>query len=135
VSQDTSRAPDSAETRRRQSIRPTSGAIDRAGRFGTRYVPGRVVVKFKDGVSALSRASAIRNGSQAAALAARPSYADFDLVQIDPADDPEAVADALSARSDVQYAQADYRVYPHMVPNDPNYSLQWNLPLLDLERA
>jgi serine protease len=64
-----------------------------------------------------------------------PSYADFEIVRIQDGADPEAAARQLSARPDVEYAQARYRVHPLFVPNDPLYSQQWNYPLIDMERA
>lgn len=55
---------------------------------------------------------------------------------IDPNEDPEAVAARLRGQADVEYAQASYVNHALMVPNDPLYKqLQWNLPLVDLERA
>ena len=36
----------------------------------------------------------------------------------------------------MEYAQPSHRVHTQLVPNDPLYTeLQWNLPLIDLERA
>jgi len=108
---------------------------DRIGARGARYVPGRVIVKFRGGISGASRVSALAAASPTAAMAARPAGANFDIVTIDAAEDPEAAARALSARSDVEYAQADYRVYPYFVPNDSLYRVQWNFPQIDLERG
>ena len=129
------RAPDSRETIRRLSIRTATGVADRVGAFGASYRPGRVIVKFKDEASTPSRLSALAASSRTASMSQRPSYADFDLVQIDPNEDAEAVAGTLSRRSDVEYAQAAYRVHPLFVPNDPNYKDQWSLPLIGMERA
>ena len=64
-----------------------------------------------------------------------PSYADFDIMRIDDAADPEAVATALMSRDDVEYAQAAYRVHPYYKPNDPLYSNQWNFPAIGMEQA
>jgi serine protease len=47
----------------------------------------------------------------------------------------EETARALASRSDVEYAQPDYRVHANFKPNDPLYSHQWNLPDIDMERA
>lgn len=98
-----------------------------------RYLRGSVIVKFRDGTSAARKADLVSlvAGRSMPGLA----YAAFDLVAIDPADDPEAVASRLSAQPDVAYAQARYRARPLFRPNDPLYSLQWNLPALELERA
>ncbi|HET9194218.1 MAG TPA: S8 family serine peptidase [Vicinamibacterales bacterium] len=98
-----------------------------------RYVRGSVIVKFRAGTSAARKADLV------ALVAGRstPSlpYAEFDLVAVDPAVDPEAVASRLSAQPDVAYAQARYRVRPLFRPNDPLYGLQWNFTSLDMERA
>ena len=107
--------------------------LDRAA--GSTYVPGRVIVKFRDGASTTARIRSLSLVSATTAVSERPSYANFDLVRIDPSDDAEAVADVLRQRPDVEYAQAAYRVHPLMVPNDQLYGIQWNLPMIDLERA
>jgi serine protease len=109
--------------------------LDRSGSAGSTYVAGRVIVKFRDGTSTAARIKSLSFGSATGAVSERPSYANFDLVRIDPNDDAEAVASALRQRADVEYAQAAYRVHAQMVPNDQLYRLQWNLPMLDLERA
>ena len=57
-------------------------------------------------------------------------------MRLDPSDDSEVAALRLSQRADVEYAQAAHRFHTQFVPNDPLYkSNQWNLPLIDLERA
>ena len=100
------------------------------------YVPGRVIVKFRDAAAAADRIDAVRSASSTAAIAERPSYANFDIVRIDQQADAEAVASALRGRREVEYAQPAYRIHAMFVPNDPLYkSNQWNLPLLDLEPA
>ena len=103
------------------------------------FVPGRVIVKFRDGttsavrLNSLSRVSALAKTS---AVSERPSYANFDVVRIDAGDDAEAVAAALASSPDVEYAQPAYRVHKMLVPNDSFYrQFQWNMPLIDLERA
>ena len=126
------RTEQSVVTRR---VHRTNAVIDRIGASGARYVAGKVIVKFKDGASGVSRAESVRAASRTATLSARPDYADFDIVRIDPGEDAEDVARALSARPDVEYAQAAYRVRPEFVPNDRFYPEQWNLPLIDMERA
>jgi serine protease len=95
------------------------------------YVPGRVIVKFKDGGGAASRAAAEAGGR----AMHRPAHADFDVMDIDPSLDAEAVAADLAARDDVEYAQASYIVHPYFRPNDPLFSQQWNLSLLGMEQA
>ncbi|HEY6509967.1 MAG TPA: hypothetical protein VIY56_18220, partial [Vicinamibacterales bacterium] len=97
------------------------------------YVPGSLIVKFRAGTGALARRAMATSvqGDVAAAL----SNADFEIVRLNSGADAELMAARLSAQPDVDYAQARYRVRPMYVPNDPLYSLQWNFPALDMERA
>ena len=120
----------------KRSARETSTRNSRVGASGRAYTPGRVIVRFHDEVPAAERRTVARQASDTAEIAARPSYADFDIVRIDVNEDAEAVAAALAARPEVVYAQPAYHVHATMVPNDPNYTtLQWNMPLIDIERA
>ena len=131
-----SHVPGSPEAARRRAVRASSAIPDRAGEGGERYRPGRVIVKFRDGVSMPARLSALSATSRSASIASRPDYANFDVVQIDPNEDPAVIARELSKRSDVAYAQPSHRVHTQLVPNDQYYKqYQWNLPLIDMERA
>ena len=113
-----------------------AGAASRIGAFHRSYTPGRVIVRFRDNVDMPERRSVARLASSTAEVRARSAYADFDVVDIGPAENPEAVATALNARPEVVYAQASYHVHATFKPNDPRYAdLQWNLPLVDLEKA
>jgi serine protease len=118
------------------AFRAAVAAATRESRSGARYLAGPLIVKFRPGTSAGVAAESVRSASRTAALSARPAYADFDIVTIDPSEDAEVVAAAFRARSDVEYAQAEYIVQPTLVPNDFYYKeLQWNLPLINLEQA
>src|SRR5439155_17106378 len=108
----------------------------RAPRAGAEYVAGRVIVKFREEASREDREAAVARVANDAFIAARPSFANFDIVRIDDTSDAEAAAAAFAERPEVEYAQAAYRVHPAFVPNDPLYrELQWNLPLINLEPA
>src|SRR5712692_2402517 len=128
-----SRAPDSPESQMREAIRTGHSTLDRIGGGGAHYVAGKIIVKFRAGISSTARLSAL--SVAAATTSERPSYANFEIVRIDPNADAEEAARALAARPDVEYAQAAYRVHTQFVPNDPHYPKQWNLPDIDLERA
>jgi serine protease len=129
------RGPGSAQELRR-AARAAAEPMTRLGDGGRSYTAGRIIIKFNDDVAPEDRRRAARLASPSAEVDLRPSYADFDVVLIDPSEDAEEVAAALRDRRDVQYAQAAYRVHPTFVPNDPRYKeLQWNLPLVNLERA
>ena len=64
-----------------------------------------------------------------------PDHADFAVLRLADDADAERVAERLSLRSDVVYAQPAYRVSSRLRPNDPRYGSQWNFPAIDLERA
>ena len=83
ISPDLSHAPGTPETLRRQSIRRASGVIDRVGASGAQYRPGRVIVKFRDGVSAATRVSALSVVSGRATMSPRAASQDFDVINID----------------------------------------------------
>jgi serine protease len=97
------------------------------------YLPGSVIVKFRSGTGQNSVASAMREVEGLSI--GQPSYADFDIMEIPAAADPEAVSAELRARSDVEYAQPRYLNYPMLRPNDTLYDRQWNFPALDMERV
>jgi serine protease len=134
---DTSRAPGSPARRATAAVRAAirdDGRVDRQQTIAA----ARVIVRFRADASPAARAAAVRAVARTGSIAERPSFADFDLIRIDAADDPEAVAEALKARHAdvVENAQAAYRWRTMMRPNDPLYvSRQWNLPYLNLEPA
>jgi serine protease len=99
----------------------------------TAYLPGKVIVRVRGGGTEAERTAVMRAAGGRSIT--RPSYANFDIVTIDPGQDVEKVAAALSARPDVEYAQAAYRIYPYFRPNDPLYAEQWNFPLIGLEQG
>ncbi|HEY2904880.1 MAG TPA: S8 family serine peptidase [Vicinamibacterales bacterium] len=131
-------APDSPDVIRRRSIRRASAVADRIGASGAPYVAGKVIVKFRESASTRTRTDSLREATRAGSIDTRPAYANFDIVRIDPGEDAEAVARTLSQRPDVEYAQPAYRVHAQattFVPNDRFYPEQWNLPMIDMERA
>ncbi len=97
------------------------------------YVPGRVIVKYRHGLS-LAALAAVASSVGAVEQPPLP-HANFSILEIDESGDPEAVAAALSQRPEVEYAQAAYRMEFHWKPNDPMYASQWNFPAIDMERA
>ena len=135
ISPDATHGPGTPETRRRQSVRAAAAVADRMGASGTPYRPGRVIVKFRDNATPVSRASALSVVRGRAALSPRAASQNFDVIDIDPALDAEEAAEAFRARPDVEYAQASYRVHAQLVPNDRFYVEQWNLPAINIEPA
>ena len=98
-----------------------------------RYVPGEVIVKFRPAAGLESAARRLR--ALGVRALAPPRLAGVDVLALEPGADPEAVARALAARPDVEYAQASYLRQPLFVPNDPYFAQQWNLAILNMARA
>src|SRR6478735_9192928 len=60
---DWSHAPGTPEAIMRESLRHSIVTLDRAGSSGTRYVAGRVIVKFRDGMPTASSSSTASSGA------------------------------------------------------------------------
>ncbi len=97
------------------------------------YVPGEIIVKFKDG--------GIRQ-SQNQALADLGTSVISTIEQIGvhqlriPADrSVEEMVDLYRARPDVEYAEPNYIAHAFMTPNDPYYGYQWHMPLINMPAA
>jgi serine protease len=116
-----------AEARRR------TGRVERNGLKEGSYVPGRVLVRWRQGREPAIR-DLTRDGIPARGMD-HPDHADFAVLRLADDADAERVAERLSLRPDVVYAQPAYRVSSRLRPNDPRYGSQWNFPAIDLERA
>jgi serine protease len=99
------------------------------------YLPGQVLVKFKDGTNNVQRQSALH------VLRSRPALSDMEWIGDvallrDPTDvDARFLATLLAAQPEVEYAEPNYLRHLHAAPNDPSFSRQWNFSALDVPRA
>lgn len=100
-----------------------------------RYRSREVIVRFVPGARPQRMASMLRALGVRSSAGRRGGAAGFDVLELDPAADPEAAARALAARPDVEYAQPSYLRQPLFVPNDPYFNQQWNLAILDMTQA
>src|SRR5690349_16685893 len=115
---DETHAPTAFLAHRRAAVRTAVEA--QATSSAARFVPGRLIVKFKDQSTPAAREAAVAAVSSTARIDAQPTYADFNIVRLDPAEDVEAAAAALGDSADVEYAQPSYTGWHTMlVPNDP----------------
>ncbi len=109
---------------------------------GLDYLPGEVVVKFKDGVTPERQERALD------AVRSRPSVDDLEwagevAILRDPSQpDAHVLAEQIGSQPEVLYAEPNYLRHKNaavpapLVPNDPGYSpRQWNLQTLDMPRA
>ena len=105
-----------------------------AGRLA--YLPGEVIVKFKDGVESDGRQRALD------AIRSRPAVdrlewiGDVALLRDPSQPDARILADQLSAQPEVEYAQPNFLRHKSLSPNDTGYApRQWNLQSIDMPRA
>jgi serine protease len=102
---------------------------------GLSYVPGEILVRFKDGMSPRESGSALRVLRAPVDATQQHWIGDIlHLRELD-VDDPVAAAESLSRQPEVLYAQPNYITRLNSVPNDPGYSQQWNLPLINMPQA
>ncbi|NQW03047.1 MAG: S8 family serine peptidase [Acidobacteria bacterium] len=112
-------------------------ALTQAASQQLNYIPGEVIVKFRQGVTP---------GQQTRALAALRSIPAADQLQwiadrtariSDPADpDSIGMAQNLARQPEVEYAHPNWLLHKQSVPNDTSYAArQWNMTLLDMPRA
>jgi len=107
----------------------------RAALEGLDHVPGEVIVKFRDGFPPGAEARVV---ASALSLRREPSLrwiGDAALVLLEDETDAVAAAQALALEPEVEYAEPNYLHRLYTRPNDPYYSAQWNLEVLDMERA
>ena len=99
-----------------------------------RYVPGEVIVKY---TGPTAPTSVQRDAARAlgARIVETMLFGDAVVLGLEPGMDVEAVALEMSTRSDVEYAQPNYLRQALFTPDDPLFNLQWNLPLMGMERA
>lgn len=99
------------------------------------YVPGEVLIKFRPGFEAAQQTKAlsvVRGGAQST----QPKWIGDILHLRAPAEDnPEALAALLSLQPEVEWAQPNYLSWLKAIPNDPSYSRQWNLDLINMPAA
>ncbi len=104
-------------------------------RSHARFVPGNVIVRYRDEAAAKTEqraAAALRtdNGEQLQIrvenLAANSIVPGLRLAKVDPNRTLEAIA-ALKARPDVLYAEPDYIIHRDDLPNDPSFGQLYGL--------
>jgi serine protease len=111
-------------------------ALIEAARDRLPYVPGEVLIKFKEGTTAVQQEralSALRSRPSAAAL----SWAGDVAVLRDASErNAELIAERLSIQPEVEYAEPNFLYKHQTTPNDPSFSTrQWNFTAIGVDRA
>ena len=115
--------------------REQAAAMLRAWNERLPYVPGEVLVKFRAGVGGDGQVRALA-ASRAGVEAPNARWLG-DTLWIRATGEPDAphLAATLERQPEVEWAQPNYIHWTKSRPNDPSYSRQWNLDLIDMPRA
>ncbi|MGE3959455.1 MAG: S8 family serine peptidase [Vicinamibacterales bacterium] len=113
-----------------------AAALVRAAEERLPYVPGEVLVRFRDGTSTVDQQralSALRSRPDAATL---KWFGDVALLS-DPTEDNAALlAERLTRQPEVAYAEPNALYRLHTTPNDPSFTTrQWNFTAIGVDRA
>lgn len=92
------------------------------------YVPGQVIVKFRDAVSAAERAAALERAGVVRNLGTIPGLGSK-VVRV--RGDAQRAAARLDRAAAVEYAEVDHILTATAVPNDPLVGDQWALDKID----
>ncbi|MCC6162009.1 MAG: S8 family serine peptidase [Acidobacteria bacterium] len=108
-----------------------------AARLGVDHVPGRVLVKFREGIPTQAQTSAVTMALPGLPTQVRAgdAWTDFSYVDVPLDVDVRAAAAALAARPEVAFAEPDVLHRPRRTPTDPSYSRQWHMRAINAERA
>lgn len=100
------------------------------------YMPGEVLVKFKDGVSVSEQQRALDVSRGRPSVDSLEWAGSVAILRDGREPDPRQLATRLAAQPEVEYAEPNYIRHHQYTPNDPGYSArQWNFQAIDLPRA
>jgi serine protease len=99
------------------------------------YIPGEVLVKFREGVTTARQGRAMREVP--GRIDNRSTRRIRDALLIKAVDEPNAdrLASTLRSQPEVLWAQPNYFRRLKWVPNDPGYARQWNFDLIRIPFA
>lgn len=111
-------------------------AFAEAARLGLEYLPGEVVVKFRDRISVADQSRALR-GVRSRPLPSGLRWVGQAAILRDYSEtDPEILVRQLLLQPEVEWAEPVYLRRAHSVPNDPSFSTrQWNLRSIGMPDA
>ena len=105
------------------------GPADALGPSGRSYVPGVVLVGYRDGASAAERGAARRAAKAQSHRSVSKLAPGLERLRLEPGTSVESAVRALQGRKGVRFAEPDYTITTDFEPNDAIYSagLMWGL--------
>jgi serine protease len=104
-------------------------------RSGTPYVPGELIVKFRDGYGDTARTRALSTIRGGVSGARTRWIGDAILLGTPGEPNAELAARLLERQPEIEWAQPNYIRRRRLTPTDPQYPLQWHLNTIDLPAA
>lgn len=98
-----------------------------------KYIPGEIVVKFKDEV-AEKQVSLINYKYKTSTVYTSP-YAGFKVIKIPPGKKVIEMVELYRKNPLVDYAEPNYIVRAYWIPDDPYYRCQWHLQQINMPSA
>jgi subtilisin family serine protease len=100
------------------------------------YLPGEVLVRFKDGVTPARQQRALDSVRSRPSVDALEWTGEIAILRDPSQPDAHILAEQLAAQPEVLYAEPNHIRRHAATPNDPGYGArQWNLQALDLPKA
>jgi serine protease len=99
-------------------------AADSFSDYRQKYVPGEIIVKFKDGTYQTKIHNITARNSTS--IISTSAFAGFHRIKVPAGKTAQETVELFKADPDVEYAELNCYVYAHFVPNDPLYYRQWN---------
>jgi serine protease len=102
---------------------------------GLDWVPGEVIVKFRDELPGFTAEQLLVTVLQRERPTRFTPLGDAMLVDLENMTDVESVVSVLRAQPEVEYAEPNYIRRLAFQPDDPQFSAQWHLPAIGMEAA
>jgi serine protease len=99
------------------------------------YIRGEVLVKFRPGFGPARQARALSVVRGVQGTARTRWIGDTLHVRAEAETDSEGLSEVLSRQPEIEWAHPNYFYRFQSVPNDPSYSRQWNLDLINMPSA
>ncbi len=99
-------------------------AADSFSDYRQKYVPGEIIVKFKDGTYQTKIHNITARNSTS--IISTSTFAGFHRIKVPAGKTAQETVELFKADPDVEYAELNYYVHAHYIPNDPLYYKQWN---------
>jgi len=109
--------------------------LRRAWNDGLSYVPGEVLVKFRDDVTTAQKLGAMAKLPGTIESTGTRRIGPALLLKFVDESDADGLASTLQSQPEVLWAQPNYLRRLKWVPNDPGYSRQWNFDLMGIPLA